>query len=107
MLLRFFNPILKFTSSKTTSELDEDCRRILTLASGTPKTPPQISKLADIPITRCWEKVRLLESMGMIRTVLTFVGKNGRAVRYYETLSTPERPDESGTTSAFQVPTLS
>ena len=90
-----------------TSELDEDCRRILTLASGAPKTPPQISKLADIPITRCWEKVRLLESMGMIRTVLTFVGKNGRTVRYYETLSSPERPDDAGAISCLHLPNLS
>jgi len=90
-----------------TSELDEDCRRILTLASGAPKTPPQISRLADIPITRCWEKVRLLESMGMIRTVLTFVGKNGRTVRYYETLSPSEQQDDAGATNFLHVSNLS
>lgn len=88
------------------SSLDEECKRILNLASGTPKTPPQISKLADIPITRCWEKVRLLESMGMIRTVLTFVGKNGRTVRYYETLSLPERSEDGNVSSCVSVPYL-
>jgi len=58
-----------------------------------PKTPPQISKLADIPITRCWEKVRFLEAMGLIRNVLAYIGKNGRTVRYYETINLPEQSE--------------
>jgi len=45
--------------------------------------------------------------MGMIRTVLTFVGKNGRTVRYYETLSSPERPDDAGAISCLHLPNLS
>jgi len=77
--------ILFVTSLKKQGELDEDCKRILVLALKSPKTPPQISRLADIPITRCWEKVRYLESLGLIRPVLAFVNNKGKAVRYYET----------------------
>jgi len=69
---------------------------ILLLAMKSPKTPPQISRLTDIPITRCWEKVRYLESLGLIRPVLAFVNNKGKAVRYYETSIHTERLEVTG-----------
>jgi hypothetical protein len=88
--------ILSDTLLRKQGELDEDCKRILLLAMKSPKTPPQISKLTDIPITRCWEKVRYLESLGLIRPVLAFVNNKGKAVRYYETSIHAERLEERG-----------
>ena len=88
-------------------EIDEDCKRILLLALKSPKTPPQISRLADIPITRCWEKVTYLESLGLIRPVLTFVSRNGRTVKYYETLAFPDMDEEPGLDNLIRVPYLS
>lgn len=88
------------------NELDEDCRRILVLAQRSPKTPPQISRIADIPIARCWEKVRFLESVGLIRPVLAFVNKYGKAVTYYETASFMERQEETGLENLVSSPHL-
>ncbi len=94
------------TLLKKQSELDEDCRRILLLALRTPKTPPQISRMTDIPITRCWEKVRFLESVGLIRPVLAFVNKHGKAVTYYETATYSERYEETGLENLVTSPYL-
>jgi hypothetical protein len=91
---------------KNQCEIDEDCRRILLLALRSPKTPPQISRLADIPITRCWEKIRYLESLGLIRPVLTFVGKNGRTVKYYETPLFEEPLERTGLENLISSPYL-
>ena len=87
-------------------ELDEDCRRILFLALKSPKTPPQMSKLAAIPITRCWEKIRLLEKAGLIRNVISYVGKNGRTVRYYESTALPDQGEERDVENLLHLPYL-
>ncbi len=101
-----FIVILYITTPWNLIELDEECKRILVLASRSPKTPPQISKLAAIPITRCWQKVRMLEAMGMIHQVLTYVGKNGRSVSYYETTLLPDLTDELGAENTIKLPYL-
>jgi len=98
--------ILRDTLPKKQGELDEDCKRILILALKSPKTPPQISRLADIPITKCWEKVRYLESIGLIRPVLAFVNNKGRAVRYYETSMRVEYADATGLENLATSPNL-
>ena len=71
-----------------------------------PKTPPQMSRLAGIPITRCWEKVRFLEAVGLIRPVIAYVGKNGRTVRYYETITLPEQGEERDFENLARLPDL-
>jgi len=90
----------------TIRDFDDDCKKILYLMSISPKTPAQISKLTDIPITRCWEKIRYLESLGLIRNIITFVGKNGRTLKYYETLELPEQSEELDIENYIEVPYL-
>ncbi len=65
-----------------------------------------MSKLADIPITRCWEKIRFLETMGLIRNVIAYIGKNGRTVRYYETTALPEQGEDHDAENLTQLPYL-
>jgi hypothetical protein len=97
--------ILSDTSPRKQGELDEDCKRIL-LAMKSPKTPPQISRLTDIPITRCWEKVCYLESLGLIRNVLAFVSNKGKAVRYYETSIHMDHIEAKGLENLVSAPYL-
>ncbi len=48
----------------------------------------------------------MLEAMGMIHQVLTYVGKNGKSVRYYETLLLPDFTDELGAENIIKLPYL-
>ena len=66
-----------------------------------------MSRLADIPITRCWEKIRHLETLGLIRNVISYVGKNGRTVRYYETTGLPEQGEDRDAENLVHLPYLS
>ncbi len=65
-------------------EQDEYVRRILVGTSASPKTPQELSRIFDIPIAACFERIRLLEERGYLRHVLTLFSDDGRALRFYE-----------------------
>ena len=58
--------------------MDDDSEKIILSTYNIPRTPQQLSELFGIPIARCFEKVRKLEKMGLLRSqgkVLTRKGK--------------------------------
>ncbi|TLZ50881.1 MAG: hypothetical protein E6K18_06325 [Methanobacteriota archaeon] len=66
-------------------QLDDGCWRILKGVSYSPKTPPMLARIYGMPIADCWNRVRFLEGLGLIRVVLTYVSREGRLLTFYET----------------------
>jgi len=44
-----------------------------------------LARIYGMPIADCWNRVRFLEGLGLIRVVLTYVSREGRLLTFYET----------------------
>ena len=62
---------------------DDYIKKILMGLSISPKCPRELSRIYDIPIATCYERVRMLETRGIIEQILTLFTKNGKALRFY------------------------
>ena len=62
---------------------DEYARKILMGTSTAPKTPAELSRIYDIPIATCYERIRYLEAKGFIERVLTLFTREGKVLRFY------------------------
>lgn len=69
---------------------DNHTKKILIGLSISPKCPSELSRIYDIPIAICYERIRKLESRGIIEHTLTLFNRKGKALRFYR-LSTKNR----------------
>ncbi len=63
---------------------DDFTKKILMGLSHSPKCPSELSRIYDIPIAICYERIRFLETRGTIEQVLTLFTRKGKALRFYQ-----------------------
>ncbi len=56
---------------------------ILLATASKPRTPRQLSEMLDIPIVQCYRKIRLLESLGLLKKVATLFYDKGKSATLY------------------------
>jgi replication initiation and membrane attachment protein DnaB len=56
---------------------------ILLATASKPLTPRQLSDMLDIPIVHCYRKIRLLESLGLLKRAATLFSNEGKGVTLY------------------------
>jgi hypothetical protein len=61
----------------------DEAGMILLATASKPMAPRQLSEMLDIPIVRCYRKIRLLESLGLIKKAATLFSDNGKGVTLY------------------------
>jgi len=86
-------------------QLDDRCWRILKALSNTPKTPQMLSRIYGMPIADTWNRIHLLEGLGLVEVVLTFLSRDGRVLFFYQT-GGPVSVAVDGTPSAYFEPAV-
>ncbi len=66
------------------AELDETAKGILMATLASPKTAGELSRILGLSGAVVVDYLELLEHLGLLRVVLTYFGRDGRIVRYYE-----------------------
>ena len=65
-------------------DLDETAKGILMATLASPKTPGELSRIFGLSGSIVVDYLELLEHLGLVRVVLSYFGRDGRIVRYYE-----------------------
>lgn len=65
------------------ADLDETSKAILLATLSSPKTLAELGRILDVPTGLVWDYAELLERLGLLRVVLSYVSRDGRPVRYY------------------------
>ena len=76
------------------ARLDPATERILLSMLGSPKTPSEVSRIQGIPVSFVWQKVRWLETVGLLRETLSFVDSSGSVRTYFETTLPDDEVEE-------------
>ena len=66
--------------------MDDDAERIILSTYNIPRTAEQVSQLFGIPIARCFEKMKRLEKMGILRSTGKVLTKKGSQVDVYQSV---------------------
>jgi len=65
-------------------DLDETAKGILMATLASPKTAGELTRIFGLPGAVVVDYLELLEHLGLVRVVLSFFGRAGRIIRYYE-----------------------
>jgi len=65
-------------------DLDVTAKQILLATFASPKTPAELSRILGISGAIIVDYLELLERFGLAHVVLSYFGRDGRIVRYYE-----------------------
>lgn len=65
-------------------DLDDTAREILLTTLASPKTAGELARILDLPGAVIMDYLEILERLGLVRVVLSYWGREGRIVRYYE-----------------------
>ncbi len=65
-------------------DLDETAKGILMATLASPKTAGELTRIFGLPGAVVVDYLELLEHLGLVRVVLSYFGRGGRIVRYYE-----------------------
>ncbi len=65
-------------------DLDETAKGILMATLASPKTAGELTRIFGLPGAVVVDYLELLEHLGIVRVVLSYFGRGGRIVRYYE-----------------------
>ena len=67
-----------------TVDLDETAKGILKATLASPKTAGELTRIFGLPGAVVEDYLGLLEQLGLLRVVLSYFGRDGRMVRYYQ-----------------------
>jgi DNA-binding transcriptional ArsR family regulator len=65
-------------------DLDETAKGILMATLASPKTAGELTRIFGLPGAVVVDYLELLEHLGLVRVVLSYFGRDGRIIRYYE-----------------------
>jgi len=65
-------------------DLDETAKGILMATLASPKTAGELTRIFGLPGAVVIDYLELLEHLGLVRVVLSYFGRGGRIIRYYE-----------------------
>lgn len=65
-------------------DLDTTAKQILLATFASPKTPVELSRILGISGAVVVDYLELLERFGLVHVILSYLGRDGRIVRYYE-----------------------
>ncbi len=65
-------------------DLDATAKDILLATLASPKTPAELSRIFGLSGSVVVDYLELLERFGLVRVVLSYFGRDGRIIRYYE-----------------------
>jgi hypothetical protein len=65
-------------------DLDETAKGILMATLASPKTAGELTRIFGLPGAVVIDYLELLEHLGLVRVVLSYFGRDGRIIRYYE-----------------------
>jgi len=65
-------------------DLDETAKGILMATLASPKTAGELTRIFGLPGAVVVDYLALLEELGLLRVVLSYFGRDGRMVRYYQ-----------------------
>jgi len=65
-------------------DLDETAKGILMATLASPKTAGELTRIFGLGGAIVVDYLELLEHLGLVRVVLSYFGRDGRIVRYYE-----------------------
>jgi len=66
--------------------VDEDIEKILLGTYNHPRSARELSEKLGIPIARCYRKIRILESAGLLKREKTLIDRRGRILYLYRSL---------------------
>ena len=66
------------------ADLDEIAKGILMATLASPKTAGELSRIFGLPGAVVVDYLELLEHLGLLKVVLSYFGRDGRIIRYYE-----------------------